>query len=66
MLLQCYFQAKGRGMLGFGPKEAEPKPRHFTEEQLKAGVNIISLQMGTNKGATQSGMTFGKQRMIID
>jgi hypothetical protein len=53
-------------MAGFGPKEAVANPRHFSDEQLKAGVNVISLQMGTNKGASQAGMTFGKQRMIID
>lgn len=59
-------KANSRGMMGFGPKEAEANPRVFTEEQLKAGDNIIGLQMGTNKGASQAGMTFGKQRMILD
>lgn len=52
--------------MGFGPKEAEANPRAFTEEQLKAGENIIGLQMGTNKGASQAGMNFGKNRMILD
>lgn len=59
-------KAKSKGLKGFGPKEAEANPRAFTEEQLKAGDNIIGLQMGTNKGASQAGMTFGKNRMILD
>ena len=59
-------QAKSKGLKGFGPKEAEMNKRQFTDEQLRAGRNIIGLQMGTNKGASQAGMTFGKQRMIID
>lgn len=29
-------------------------------------VSMVGLQMGTNKGASQSGMTFGKHRMIND
>ena len=45
-----------------GPKEAEKNERHFTEEQLKAGNSIISLQYGSNKGATQSGINFGNTR----
>ncbi len=53
-------------MKGFGPKEAEENRRVFSKEQLKAGESVIGLQMGTNKGASQAGMTFGKQRMIVD
>lgn len=49
-----------------GPKEAKYSPREFSSEQLKEGLNVIGLQMGTNKGASQAGMTFGKQRFIID
>ena len=48
------------GLKGFGPREAAANPRNFTEEQLRQGDSIISLQYGTNKGANQSGMTFGK------
>jgi len=59
-------KAKAKGLLGFGPKEAEANPRTFSDEQMKAGEHVIGLQMGTNKGANQSGMTFGKQRMIND
>lgn len=33
------------GKPGFGPKEAEGDARHWTDEQLKAGQNIIGLQV---------------------
>lgn len=59
-------KAATRGLKGFGPKEADACPRNFTEEQLRSGASVIGLQMGTNKGASQKGMTFGKTRMIID
>ena len=36
--------------IGIGPKEATPNERNFTEEQLREGNKIISLQYGTNKG----------------
>lgn len=49
-----------------GPREARPCPRQFTEEQLRNGENVIGLQMGSNKGATQSGLNFGKTRSILD
>lgn len=45
-----------------GPKEADKNVRHFTEEQLKAGQTVISLQYGSNKGANQSGINFGNTR----
>ncbi|KAL1419375.1 hypothetical protein MTO96_005449 [Rhipicephalus appendiculatus] len=50
------------GVKGMGPKEAEANVRNFSEEQLKAGQNVISLQYGSNKGATQSGINFGNTR----
>uniref|UniRef100_A0A131XWU6 Transgelin n=1 Tax=Ixodes ricinus TaxID=34613 RepID=A0A131XWU6_IXORI len=50
------------GVKGMGPKEAEATVRNFSEEQLKAGQNVISLQYGSNKGATQSGINFGNTR----
>ena len=49
-----------------GPVEAESNKREFTEEQLKAGQNVIGLQMGTNKGANASGVSFGASRKIMD
>ncbi|KAK3097766.1 hypothetical protein FSP39_013008 [Pinctada imbricata] len=48
------------------PKKAEENKRKFSNDQLNAGQQVISLQYGTNRGASQAGMNFGKQRMIID
>jgi len=45
-----------------GPKEADKNVREFTDEQLKAGENIIGLQMGSNKGASQAGINMGNTR----
>jgi hypothetical protein len=59
-------KAQKLGLAGIGPKEADQNKRDFTEEQLKAGQNVIGLQMGSNKGATQAGQNFGKSRMIVD
>ncbi|GJQ79012.1 Chd64 [Trypoxylus dichotomus] len=50
------------GKPSIGPKEAEKNERHFTEEKLRAGQSIIGLQMGSNKGANQSGINFGNTR----
>jgi len=50
------------GFRSIGPKEAEANVRQFSDEQLKAGQNIISLQYGSNKGANQSGINFGNTR----
>ena len=49
-----------------GAKEADHAPREFSKETLQAGQAVIGLQMGTNKGASQSGMNFGKTRSIHD
>ncbi|XP_011498065.1 PREDICTED: muscle-specific protein 20 [Ceratosolen solmsi marchali] len=38
-----------------GPKMADENKRTFTEEQLKANEGHLNLQMGFNKGASQSG-----------
>jgi len=45
-----------------GPKEAEKNVRQFTDEQLRASEGIVNLQYGSNKGASQSGMSFGNTR----
>jgi len=50
------------GFKSIGPKEAEANVRQFTDEQLKAGQGVISLQYGSNKGANQSGINFGNTR----
>lgn len=51
------------GKPSIGPKEADKNVRQFSEEQLKAGENVISLQYGTNKGQ-QSGISFGTRRQM--
>lgn len=56
------FQAGSYGKPSIGPKEAERNERNFSEEKLKAGQTIIGLQMGSNKGANQSGINFGNTR----
>lgn len=50
------------GKAGLGPKESSENRRSFTEQQMKAGDSIISLQYGCNKGATQAGINFGNTR----
>lgn len=48
-------------------KKAQENRREFSEEQLTEGKNVIGLQMGTNKGASQAGMTgYGLPRQIIN
>jgi len=48
-------------------KKAQENRRDFSEEQLTEGKNVIGLQMGTNKGASQAGMTgYGRPRQIIN
>lgn len=46
-------------------KKAKENRREFSEEQLNEGKNVIGLQMGSNKGATQSGLNYGQPRQII-
>jgi len=48
-----------------GPRPAEENRRDFSEEQLRASESIIGLQAGTNRGASQSGQSFGATRKII-
>ncbi|XP_042200674.1 calponin-1-like [Callorhinchus milii] len=50
-----------------GVRYAEKCQRAFNSEMLKAGQNVISLQMGTNKFASQQGMTaYGTRRHLYD
>jgi len=49
-----------------GPRESSAQPRTFTEETIQEGKKLIGLQMGSNKGANQSGMNFGKTRSVLD
>ncbi|KAG6450288.1 myophilin [Manduca sexta] len=55
-------KAGNYGKPSIGPKEAEKNVRNFSEEQLRAGQGVISLQYGSNKGANQSGINFGNTR----
>lgn len=60
-------QALGRkgaslGVSSIGPKESTKNVREFTDEQRRAGDTMVSLQYGSNKGASQSGMNFGNTR----
>ncbi|XP_077361702.1 transgelin-like [Festucalex cinctus] len=56
-----------RGDASWFNKKAQENKRDFSEEQLSEGKNIIGLQMGTNRGATQAGMTgYGIHRQIIN
>ncbi|XP_037048596.1 muscle-specific protein 20-like [Bradysia coprophila] len=48
-----------------GPRPAEENRREFSDAQLKASETIIGLQAGTNRGANQSGQSFGSSRKII-
>jgi len=50
------------GKPSMGPKESSKNVRDFTEEQLRASEGIVNLQYGSNKGASQSGMSFGNTR----
>jgi len=61
--------AKKKGFSGptIGVKVADQNQRQFSEGQLKEGQNIIGLQMGTNKLASQQGMTpYGQTRQIYN
>jgi hypothetical protein len=51
----------------FGPKMSTENKREWTEDQLRAGrQGEVGLQMGSNKGATQSGINMGKMRSVHD
>ncbi|XP_069858293.1 calponin-1 isoform X1 [Dipodomys merriami] len=61
-------QAKTKGnKVNVGVKYAEKQERKFEPEKLREGRNIIGLQMGTNKFASQQGMTaYGTRRHLYD
>ncbi|XP_043936897.1 transgelin [Protopterus annectens] len=61
---------KGDGFYSGDPnwfmKKAQENRRDFSDEQLQEGKNVIGLQMGTNRGASQAGMTgYGRPRQIM-
>jgi len=55
-------KAANFGQPSIGPKESTKNVREFTEEQLRASEGIVNLQYGSNKGASQTGMSFGTSR----
>ncbi|XP_072775588.1 calponin-2 isoform X1 [Taeniopygia guttata] len=64
------WQAKTKGLqsgVDIGVKYSEKQQRNFDETKMKAGQCVIGLQMGTNKCASQSGMTaYGTRRHLYD
>ncbi|NWY08340.1 CNN1 protein, partial [Nothoprocta ornata] len=67
-LMALASQAKTKGNnVGLGVKYAEKQQRRFQPEKLREGRSIIGLQMGTNKFASQQGMTaYGTRRHLYD
>jgi len=72
MVVDCIFalggMAQKKGYMGptIGVKVADEHRRNFSAEQLAESHKIIGLQYGSNKGATQSGMTpYGATRQIL-
>jgi len=63
-LFQAYKHPEFRGPF-LGPRPSEENRRDFTEEQLRAGETVIGLQAGQNRGANQSGQSFGATRKIL-
>uniref|UniRef100_A0A3B3YLZ0 Transgelin n=1 Tax=Poecilia mexicana TaxID=48701 RepID=A0A3B3YLZ0_9TELE len=53
-------------LLLYTHRKAQGYRREFTEEQLRQGQSLIGLQMGSNRGASQAGMTgYGMHRQIM-
>lgn len=64
-ILALVDMAKSKGLTNsdIGIYVAEKQSRDWSDEQLRAGEGIIGLQAGTNKCASQSGMTpYGASR----
>ncbi|KAK2119462.1 Calponin-2 [Saguinus oedipus] len=63
-------QAKTKGLqsgVDIGVKYSEKQERNFDNATMKAGQCVIGLQMGTNKCATQLGVTvYGTRRHLYD
>jgi len=58
-------QKKGWSGPVLGVKIASENRRNFDDDVLKAGQSMIGLQYGSNKGASQAGMTpYGASRQI--
>ncbi|XP_030396284.1 calponin-2 [Gopherus flavomarginatus] len=69
-LLALAGMAKTKGIqsdVDIGVKYSEKQQRNFDDAKMKAGQCVIGLQMGTNKCASQSGMTaYGTRRHLYD
>lgn len=66
-LFQLGGHAQKNGFTGpqLGVKVANENKREFDDSVLKAGQSVIGLQYGSNKGASQAGMTaYGTGRQI--
>ena len=67
LFISILFQAQKKKFNGpvLGPKMSDANSRDFTEEQLRAGQGMVGLlNDGMNKGANQSGQSFGLSRHI--
>uniref|UniRef100_A0A3Q4NA24 Transgelin n=1 Tax=Neolamprologus brichardi TaxID=32507 RepID=A0A3Q4NA24_NEOBR len=65
LLMQKRHGSSPKDPNGSGEK-AQGYRREFTDEQLRQGQSLIGLQMGSNRGASQSGMTgYGMHRQIM-
>ena len=59
-------QKRGSKIPILSPKESQGTQRIFSKDQIADSKKISSLQMGTNKGASQAGMVSpGTRRQII-
>ena len=63
-----YYQAQKNGFSGkkIGAKPQTGNYRKWTADQLKEGENIIGIQAGTNKFASQKGMSFGVRNIATN
>ncbi|XP_036801585.1 calponin-3 isoform X2 [Oncorhynchus mykiss] len=65
-----WHKAKTKGIhtsCDIGVKYADKQKRNFDDKKIKAGQCVIGLQMGTNKCASQAGMTaYGTRRHLYD
>jgi len=61
---QAYSHAEWKGPF-LGPRPAEQNVPHFSPETAAQSSSTTPMQMGSNKGASQAGQSFGKPRRII-
>merc|ERR1711936_1512733 len=62
--LSGFAQKKGWKGPSLGVKHSSQNLREFDQATLNAGKNVISLQYGSNQGASQAGMSYGSNRPI--